>query len=568
VPSPPPGSHPATKLGTGTIEFEETDRDGEQSLFDSRRNQGQDAIAPLSGAFSWQQTVFARPTPGIAFDLRIGYSSATPIIPPGDGSDDPYLKRTLSEGWRHTFDTRVVVENNTFDARLFMWDGSVETWTRTNLAQPFRTRHKEYRGELAFDINTGEVYWTNADRAVYRFHSLYGDANLVGRLREIRDFNGNMVQVLWNSAQRWVSSIVDSAGGSYQFNYDEARGRLTNVTFGFWRVNFGYDVNTNRLISKSIANSSGLYTAISNTWQFQYNTNGLLSHTVDPRGITNLFVQYDQYGRKTNEVDALSRATATRYGVPAKRQITHTDPGGFQWIETYDRKGRILAQQDPLTNITRYTYDDRGNRTSVTEPLGWKTFFDYDARANVVARTNALGEITRWAFHGFFNKATNKVDALGWTNHYVLDNNTGNLLRHFDTLGTLVSYTYRTNGLVESSTEANGNTSRFAYDTNGFLIAQTDPAANTTSFGLNEVGWKLAQTNALGQMTDFAYDLNGNFVRTVDAIQRVFTKTYDANGNLLSASDAKGQFTTNAYDAANQKISTADRTGTNTTRFS
>lgn len=59
--NPPPGTHPAVALGSGTIEFEETDRDGEQSLFDSRRNEVQDALAPLSGAFSWQQVVFSRP---------------------------------------------------------------------------------------------------------------------------------------------------------------------------------------------------------------------------------------------------------------------------------------------------------------------------------------------------------------------------------------------------------------------------------------------------------------------------------------------------------------------------
>lgn len=133
-------------------------------------------------------------------------------------------------------------------------------------------------------------------------------------------------------------------------------------------------------------------------------------------------VQYDQYGRQTNQMDALNRATATRYGVPGKRQITRIDPGTNSWIETYDRKGHILEQQDPLTNITSYAYDTNGNRVSITEPLGWTTTFGYDTRANVTARTNALGEVTRWTFHGLFNKATNEVNALGWTNSYALDN--------------------------------------------------------------------------------------------------------------------------------------------------
>src|SRR5205807_9893763 len=105
----------------------------------------------------------------------------------------------------------------------------------------------------------------------------------------------------------------------------------------------------------------------------------------------------------------LGRATATRYGVPGNRQITHVDPGTNSWIETYDRKGHILAQEDPLTNTTSYAYDTNGNRISITEPLGWQTTFGYDNRANVIAKTNAHGEISRWVFHPFFNKAIQQI---------------------------------------------------------------------------------------------------------------------------------------------------------------
>jgi len=45
------------------VGFEETDLAGEQSLYDSRKNGGRDAIAPLSGASTWSQTILARPTP-------------------------------------------------------------------------------------------------------------------------------------------------------------------------------------------------------------------------------------------------------------------------------------------------------------------------------------------------------------------------------------------------------------------------------------------------------------------------------------------------------------------------
>ena len=573
APAPfPVGAETATKIGSVT--FEEANQAGEQSTFDSRRNGGRDALSPLSGAFSWSQTAFARPTPGVAFELRFGYSSANAFGGFKLGNADPYASGVLGKGWRHTFETRIVPSQDFLPQGtvetigLMSWDGAIETWDGDtdefgSLTGTYQTRHREYRGELYLTNSFCE--WRTPDRLIYRFRRPDSSPlNQRGLLVEIRDFSSNAVQILRNNSGT-ITQVVDSARGTYNFQY---RGSLlSNVVFGPWQVGFVYDA-TNRLVFKSITNTSGAYPNITNAWQFGYSaSNGLLERVTDPRGNTNILVRYDKYGRKTNESDALGRASQTRYGVPGKRQITHIDPATNSWIETYDRKGRILAQQDPLTNSTSYTYDEFGNRTSVTEPLGWKTTFGYDSRANVVARTNALGEVTRWNFHLSFNKATNEINAEGWTNHYVIDDATGNLLRHFDGIGTLVRYEYATNGLVLRSVDANGNTNQFAYDTNGFLIRRTDAAGFATRMAYNEVGWKTAETNALNEMMTYAFDLNGNVVRAVDAMNRVFRKTYDGSGNLLAASDGKGRFATNFYDAASQRIATVDRTGTNSTRF-
>ena len=312
---PPAGTDPAVKVGTGNIAFEQADQAGEQSTFDSRKNHGDDATAPLSGAFSWQQTALARSVPGIAFDLRFGYSSVTPVGPSVDGAFDPYEKRTLSPGWRHTFDTRIFIETTatSTEFKLLSWDGSIDTWTRSNsLSTVFSTRSHEYRGELVLLPNV-DAEWTTPERLVYRFRDPTAGGSMAGRLLQIRDFNGNLVQLFWDEGASLITNIVDTVGGSYRFNYDSTP-LLTNVTFGSWRVNFTYDP-TNRLIAKSLTNTSGLYTAVNTTWQFQYGTNGLLARIIDPRGITNLFVQYDQYGRQTNQADALGRTTTTRYGV-------------------------------------------------------------------------------------------------------------------------------------------------------------------------------------------------------------------------------------------------------------
>jgi len=574
--NPPVGTGYGTRRGPGEIGFEETNQAGEQSLFDSKKNKGDSALVPLSGSFAWSQTALARPTPGIAFDFRLGYASGIAFSSSKLGEFNPFEDPVVGPGWRHSYEMRIIPEQNSAERRVVNWDGSVETWFRTN--NLYKPRHQEYRGELAkkTDESGNEFFeWTTPDRLIYRFlDPTTGLETMQGQLYEIRDYSSNVVQVLRDpNANGVVTQLVDTSTGRYHFRYDSHR-LLTNVSFGTWQVNLAYDA-TNRLIAKSITNTSGLYASTNTTWQFQYNaTNGLLERILDPRGNTNVVVAYDQYGRKTNVVDALGRATRTEYGVPGKRQMRHTDPETFVWLETYDRKGRILAQQDPLTNVTAYTYDERGNRTSITEPLGWTTSFAYDDRANVIARTNALGEVTRWGFHPFFNKATSQItlqplDANGWatwTNFYAYDA-AGNLTNHSDALGSLVRYSYRTNGLVETSTDGNGKSKRFAYDTNGFLISRTDPFTTnstvTTTYDVNDVGWRLRETNPLGDPTTYMLDVNGNVVRVQDVLGRVFNRIYDPNGNLVSTTDGKGQVTTHAYDAANQRTNTTDRTGTN-----
>jgi RHS repeat-associated protein len=551
---------PGTAIpGLDYIAFQETDRAGEQSLYDSMKNKGADAIVPLSGAFAWAQTAFARPVPGIAVQFDFGYSSALPQ----SGSGDAFTPRTLSAGWRHSFDIRLIRGESSSVLNLLTWDGASETWDRnlTNTAV-YGTRHGEYRGELIKVTDGSDDHeWTTPDRLIFRFRNPdSGNASMNGRLLEIRDFNSNRVQFAWQEADGYVTQMTDSAGGLYLFNYNTSF-RLTNITFNSWQVNCDYDAN-NRLVAKWVTNTSGLYSNVPTRWQFQYLANGALTQIIDPRGNSALTIQYDQYGRQTNQIDALGRGSSTEYNVPSTFQIRRTDPAGFKWIETHDRKGHVIAQSDPLGNITSFTYNKVGNRTSITEPLGWMTSFGYDPRANVIARTNAIGAVTTWAFHPFFNKAIAESNALGWVNNYEYSPS-GNLLRHYDAFGNLVSYTYASNGLVLTATDGNGNTTRFAYNTNGFLTATTDPLTNTSSRLVNDVGWPLAGTNAIGEVTTFAYDLNGNLVRTVDSLQRAILRTYDGNGNLTSSSDGlRGpakRFTTYAYDPANQRTQMVDR---------
>src|SRR5207249_3190524 len=145
--NPPAGTNPATK--SGNVTFEETNLQGEQSTFDSHKNGGRDAIAPLSGAFSWEHTVFRRPTVGIPFEFKVGYNSSTALSGLQIPGFTPFGTNGLSSGWSHTFDVRVIPSSkldptgSSTVIGLLLWDGSLEVWEGSNGIN-FWPRHNEY----------------------------------------------------------------------------------------------------------------------------------------------------------------------------------------------------------------------------------------------------------------------------------------------------------------------------------------------------------------------------------------------------------------------------------------
>ncbi len=585
--TPAAGTDPLTQ--SGTITFEEANTGGEQSLFDSKKNGGQNALTPLSGAYSWQQTTISRPTAGVPFEFRIGYSSGSAFNSQTLGSFDPFASSVLGGGWRNTFDVRVVPSQyfsptgGLDSVGLMLWDGSLEVWDFDAVNNLYVPRHGEYRGE--FRIPSQSVCeWVTPDRLIYRFYHPFsnsglGTSILRGRLKEIQDMNGNKLSVTWDTTLGRINKVTDTAGTDWTFAYN-AQGLLTSVAGLGWSVNFTYDPS-NRLATKTITSPAAYAStpALNTQWQFFYNaTSGLLERIVDPRGLNSDQIAYDKYGRKTSQWDALNRSTAFDYNIPANRQVTTTDANGKKWIETVDRKGRTTQKKDPLGNTNAFEYDAFGNVAKSTDARGAITLFSYDSRANMLSKTDALGKVWQWQYNHVlangtaWNKPTQDSRPAtaeaptGWSNRYAYDATSGSLISHADDLGTLVTYQYDLRGLVISAKDANNHTASSSYDaTTGFLLSSTaatgTPQASSTTYTRSELGWPLTQTNALGEVTTFGYNLNGQAVRVQDALNRIITKTFDAGGNLVSETDAKSQPTQYVYDAANQLTQRTDRAG-------
>lgn len=613
--TPPTG----TTLGVanGTVVFEETNREGEQSLFDSRKNEGANAVSPLGGSYTWQQKVIGRPTSGIPFELLIGYNSSTALngLPLDDGAD-AFAPQALGAGWRHSFETRMLPTTafNPTSTRqavgMLSWDGNVETWDLASFTAngvKFKTRHKEYRGELElvgsnFDP-AAVMKWTTPDRLIYTFRTPYPvepEPAMQGRLKEIADFNGNRIVLEYHESgdkAGLINRITDTGGGVWTFNYD-ATNLLSSVTGPSddvaqkWTITFTYTTanNRNTLSTKSITGPA-VYTnattpALATQWQFFYTTAapaplGLLNRVVDPRGKDDTRVTYDDNGRKTTIKDAINRTTTFTYNSPEIRQLTTTAQSSVPGIgirdtvDVFDRKLRRISTRQAQTGIlTSFEYDEFGNTTAVIDPRGNRVTMTYDARSNVLTSTVvALNETTTFEYAHTLtggvphNEPTKVTNPLGWQTRYTFGA-AGNVLTQADDLGTLVTHAYNAKGLVTSTKDGNNNETTFGYDAaTGFLTSRTTaagtPKASTSTVVPSELGWPLSQTNALNQTVSTLYNINGQPVRVTDPLNRQFVKTYDANGNLTSEKDAKGVATTHTYDDADQRVSMTDR-GVNT----
>jgi len=207
---------------------------------------------------------------------------------------------------------------------------------------------------------------------------------------------------------------------------------------------------------------------------------GRLSQVVDPIGRTVVFTYNQVTGDLTDARDVLGGVTHFVYSPGTHLLQAMTDPKGGTISNVYEPNGsgRVIAQADPLSRTTAFTYTpnaDGTQTTTITDPKGNVT--------KEVYQNNEL--LTETTGYGTPQAAT-------WT----------------------YSYDPATFG-VASVTDPNGHTSYNTYDSRGNLLSHTDALSRTTSY---------------------AYDALNDTTAITDPLGLVTTKTYDANGNLLSVS--------------------------------
>ncbi|MGE5327889.1 MAG: DUF6531 domain-containing protein, partial [Deltaproteobacteria bacterium] len=378
-----------------------------------------------------------------------------------------------------------------------------------------------------------------------------GTINKYGEEKSLTDRNGNKTEYERDSKGN-VTKITNPDSSTKEYTYDSSN-NLLNEKDETGKYTFCiYDANKKNLIKKA--------QPLNGTDQYSEGANQELF------AITN----YAYY----------TEAERQQLGYNAKGLLkTETDPEGHPTTYAYNANGDAASVTDAENNTTSFGYNQIGWKTSAASPKGYNTQYVYDHNGRIEKTTLDGGETIRVTYDTEGRK-TKEVSP----NQY--DLSLDDIVNHTYTGNHGTRYTYYTNGLVHTITDAEDNTTAYEYDLYGNMTKETKPNGAIHSYEydvMNRLASKSFKENEAAQaqileeyeyailadkktqktqklylndtesaITVFKYDYAERMVEQQNPDGTVKTFAYQANGNLTSSTDEGANTTNYKYDGLNR----------------
>ncbi|MCL1872749.1 MAG: hypothetical protein FWF85_01355, partial [Clostridiales bacterium] len=337
----------------------------------------------------------------------------------------------------------------------------------------------------------------------------------------------------------------------------------------------------------------------------EYNLNGTLKQTTDPRGNLTSY-QYDALNRPTKQwtsadndifscvelgYDKCDRVTTRKQSTDLLYYGTIPSPASIILTTTsYNKDGTVaeqtVEQDSAQKGRTVYAYDADGNMTQEKQYTAASAFNQIDYTYNSMGQVwtkklNVTGTdiisgdtslTTTYTYDLQGNLKTEANPTFTTTYGYDYMNRQTSIsqpgLTETGASTTISSSkTYDWAGNVLTQTDPNSKTTGYTYDARGFLTKITDPLAGVTAYEYDFAGRKTKEISPQNYATNqsnrtaFAYDGMGRLTSQTeyfDSNSTVNSFTYDLNGNMLTKKDGKNYTTTYTYTVGNQLATVKD----------
>jgi len=426
-------------------------------------------------------------------------------------------------------------------------NGKLAMWT-----PPFGPR-------LAFGYSKdGILAWTQVEREPREDFKLFylkpgGKANIDPKLAsnwlllQDRNFTYNYQKDNAGNPISGRVTIVDKAGASRFFSYDESRGMLAEkMPDGVKRLTYFYRAPGQKYDGRlRMVEENGRIVA-----EYRYNRrSGLLTESIDKDGVIT-FYDYPPFAGKKPFVAGQKGAAAflpkpirVRRGSRTQSDIVgeysyndfgqivaSKDQKGTVVRVSYTPRGEIAAVEDSTGNKTAFTYDPLGRCTGV-DKNGSRQSVTYDAFGRIVAKTDPDGSKSEILYNARGQVVEMRKDGKPQT-QYARDA-MGRIVGERDPLGHIKHYDYDERGNLIAEHAANGSVTRYEYDATDHRVAQIDGDGNRIRFEYDPAGRLIKQTNPLGKTLTWVYDWKGDLVARTNGVQTI-AYAYDKEHRPLS----------------------------------
>lgn len=368
--------------------------------------------------------------------------------------------------------------------------------------------------------------------------------NSSGTLQKVIDRNGNEAVLTYVSGK---ISKVASAGKQLTFTWTGSS--ITGISNGLESVSYSYTSGRLTSVTSSSLGAPKIYT---------YDSSGRVKTVKHPNlGIyTNT---YDTKGRVTKQVNPLGGETNFEYG-SGFTVITHPDATKTKEEFTNNRLAKVTYALDtPSASVFTYTYDKLGQKLTEKGP-GIDRKFTTDSRGNILTVSDFSQVVARFTYNEF-NQIVQSTDAIGNVASRSYDTK-GNLLSSTSPEGRTIKFAVKANGTpntvqtpkqvaLNSTVKTTSN-----YDVNGYGSGGIREDGSTYSQVNDAIGRPLSTTDSLNRQTSFEYDTRGQLQKTILPSGAFATVAYDNAGRINKTIDLLGNETSTAYDAMDNVLST------------